>query len=766
VIVVVLAGFAVALAAPWIHRAGRDGARWVLALLPLALFVYFAAAIPAVAAGEALVSVQRWIAPLGIELAVRVDGLALLFALLITGVGCLVVVYAGTYLNGHPQLGRFYAYLLLFMASMLGLVVADDVITLFVFWELTSLASYLLIGFDHERPAARAAALQALLVTGGGGLALLAGLVLLGGVGGSLRVSELAALGDAVRAHELYLPILILVLAGAFTKSAQLPFHFWLPSAMEAPTPVSAYLHSATMVKAGIYLMARLAPVLGGTAVWTGTLTVFGAATMVVAAYLAFTHTELKRVLAYTTVSALGVLTMLLGVGGSLATTAAVVFLLGHALYKGALFLIAGIIDHETGVRDTERLGGLWRAMPVTGAAALAAAASLVGMPPLFGFLGKEMLYEATLLTPGASALAGGAVLAMVFGGAAGVGVGVRPFLGSRRPTPKKPHEAPAGLWLGPVVLAGLGLVLGLVPLPLAGGLIAPAVSAVLGGPAEVQLKLWHGFTLALGLSAATLGGVAAAYAGRGVLRGVAARLDPSAALGPARLYEVGLAALGAVAAAQTRFLQNGYLRSYLFTVLSAMVLVTGYTFLRALDAMPAAVLGPVTIYEVGLAVLLLVSALAAVVSTSRFGAVAALGVMGFAIALVFLLFGAVDLAITQVLVDTLTIILFVVVFFHLPRFGRFASEPARPHYFVVAVGAGAVVTALLLAAIHVPSPAEVSAYFLEHSVPLAHGRNVVNVILVDFRALDTLGEITVLALAGAGVYALVRLGRRPRRGD
>jgi multicomponent Na+:H+ antiporter subunit A len=374
------------------HRSG-----WIAAALPAGLTLYFGSLIGPIAAGQRLVVAYPWVPSLGVILSFQVDGLSLLFALLISGIGTLVMVYSGGYLAGHHQLGRFFAIILAFMAAMLGLVLADNLLLLFAFWELTSLTSYLLIGFEHERPAARAAALQALLVTGAGELAMLAGLILLGQVGGSLELSQLLTRGEAIRADALYPAILLLILAGALTKSAQVPFHFWLPNAMEAPTPVSAYLHSATMVKVGIYLLARLSPVLGGTPSWQLVLTMVGTATMLVGAWLAVRHTDLKRILAYSTLSALGTLVMLLGIGSAYAATAAVAFLFGHALYKGALFLVAGAIDHETGTREVDRLGGLRGAMPITAAAAGLAALSMAGLPPFFGFIGKELSYEAVL---------------------------------------------------------------------------------------------------------------------------------------------------------------------------------------------------------------------------------------------------------------------------------------------------------------------------------------------------------------------------------
>jgi multicomponent Na+:H+ antiporter subunit A len=732
---------------------------WFLALVPLGLFAGFAAMAPAVLAGTPVRAAASWIPALGVRLSFHVDGLGLLFALLITGVGALVTVYAGGYLGAHPHRGRFYATLFAFMGSMLGLVLADNLVLLFVFWELTSLTSYLLIGFEHEDEAARDAALQALLVTGAGGLALLAGALLLARVAGTFELSALLGRGDAVRADPAYAAILVLVLLGAFTKSAQVPFHFWLPSAMAAPTPVSAYLHSATMVKAGVYLLARLSPVLGDTGAWRAGLTAVGAATLVVGAWLALRQTDLKRILAYTTVAALGALTALLGVGTTAAVTAAVVFLLGHALYKGALFLVAGAVDHETGARDAEGLRGLGRGMPITATAAAAAAVSMAGLPPTFGYLGKELLYE---VAHDHVALAAVAVLGNVLYVAAAALV-LRPFFGPAGGR-AGPAEAPASLWIGPAVLAALGVVLGLAP-AVARPLVAGAAGAVLARPVAPDLALWHGLTPAVALSALTLAGAAIAFRIRARLRGWALGGLP-ARLGPARGYAGALRALYAVAAAQTRVLQNGSLRWYLRVTLVVTIALAGWALLgRGAFAWPAA--GPAaTAFDVGLGALVLLAAFTATASTSRFAAVAALGAVGYGIAVVYALHGAPDLAMTQVVVDTLTVILFVLVFRHLPRFTALSSARTRVRDAVIAGAAGAFVTAAMWAAMTAGGPPPISGFFLEASVPGGHGRNVVNVILVDFRALDTMGEITVLALAALGVVALLRLGRgRPTGG-
>jgi len=761
-IAAVFSGFALAIVAPWVVRVADRRAGWLLALLPAGITAHLASLVSAVASGEVVATAIPWIPTLGVTLSFRLDGLSLLFGLLVVGIGALVTVYAGGYLAEHPQRGRFFALLFLFMASMLGLVLADDLIVLFVFWELTSISSYLLIGFDHDRPEARSAALQALLVTAGGGLVLLAGLLLLGQVGGTFEVSRLLADPGPVRSHPLYRAVLSAILVGAFTKSAQVPFHFWLPSAMEAPTPVSAYLHSATMVKAGIYLLARLAPVLGGTAFWTALVLPVGVVTMFAGALLALRQTDLKRILAYSTVSALGALTALIGAGTPIAAIAAMVFLLAHALYKGALFLVVGAVDHETGARDVERLGGLWRVMPVTAVAAGLAALSMAGLPPMVGFLAKELLYEAAWPAPGGEWWVLAALAAASAGMVAVAAVaGLEPFVGSMRRTPRAPHEAPAALTVGPVVLAVLGLVIGAAPGVTVQPLVGAAAGAMLGVPATPKLVVWHGFTPILALSALTVLAGAAIFAARAAARRGAPWLDRAGRWGPAAWYDWGVRGLLAVARDQTRSLQTGYLRMYLLVVVGTTVALVGYVFLTRVGVPLPVAVADVYAYEWVLAAAILVAAVGAVGASSRLAAVAALGAVGYGIAVVFILYGAPDLAMTQFAIETLTVILFVLVLYRMPRFARYSGTAARLRDAVVAVAAGGLMTVLLLAATGEAIERRVSAYFAEASVPLAGGRNIVNVILVDFRALDTLGEITVLAIAGVGVYALMKLRAR-----
>ncbi|MBW3546209.1 MAG: pH homeostasis protein A, partial [Bacteroidetes bacterium] len=464
-LIALLTGLIVAIAAPSLHRMAGRHAYIPMLLLPLGIFIYLCTLLPGILSGEIISLSHAWAPSLGINLDFYLDGLSLLFALLISGFGVLIMAYAGGYLKGDPLLGRFYFYLTLFMVAMLGVVTAGNIFSLFVFWELTSLSSYLLIGYKHSTEASRNSALQALLVTGGGGLALMAGLLLLGSAGGSYTFTELLQAGTGVHEHALYLPALVLICIGAFTKSAQFPFHFWLPNAMAAPTPVSAYLHSATMVKAGIYLLARLTPIMGGTDTWQYTLMVVGGATTVLGAFLALQHQDLKAILAYTTISALGIMVTMTGLGTAPALEAMVVFLLAHALYKGTLFMVAGNVDHATGTRKIEQLQGLGKRMLPTAVAGSLAALSMAGILPFFGFIGKELLYEAALEESatrwsmfGITFFSGVIFVAIAFA------LGYRIFW--RRTTAPTPlvHEDTPLLYSPPLLLSGLGLVLGLIP--------------------------------------------------------------------------------------------------------------------------------------------------------------------------------------------------------------------------------------------------------------------------------------------------------------
>ncbi|PSJ45150.1 Na(+)/H(+) antiporter subunit A [Zobellella endophytica] len=757
-LVAVLAGFILAALVPRLSPLLGSKIGWCLALLPATLFGYFLSFWPAVTGGQPVLIGYDWIPSLDISLNFLVDGLSLMFALLISGIGTFILIYAGSYLEGHKDIHKLLMYLLAFMASMLGLVLSNNLISLFVFWELTSITSYLLIGFNHEQEKARKAALQGLIVTVGGGLALMTGLILLGYIGGSFELNELLDRGGSLQAHPLFLGMMILILAGTFTKSAQTPFHFWLPNAMAAPTPVSAYLHSATMVKAGVYLMARLQPAMAGSEAWMLTLSLFGAVTMTVGAVMAVCSTDLKRILAFSTVMALGTLTMLIGIGTPYALQAAMVFLLAHALYKGALFMAAGTLDHETGTKDVRELGGLRGPMPQTAFFVWVAALALAGVPPLFGFIAKELMLEATLGAGALSGLlAGLAVITAICIVAASALVAVKPFFGALKPTPKKPHEAPPAMRLGFTVLASLGLLLGLLP-GLAEPLLQAAVTAVGGVPAGgLDLALWHGFNLPLLLSALALVAGAVLYRYWDLAyRPLAAAIRPLA-YGPERGYEKMMDGLVVLARGQTRVLQNGYMTNYILTILLTTIALLAYAFWAHDAFIYRLSFEGVRFYEVVISLLMLVAVVYASATHLRLGAVAAVGVLGFAMALIYVFFSAPDLAITQVLIETLTVILLVLVLFRLPGFQDLSSPMVRWRDALVAGAFGILVTMMVLTVNQSSLGEGITDYLVANSYAVAHGRNIVNVILVDYRALDTLGEIFVLALAAIGVNAMIR---------
>ena len=558
----ILSPFVVAILAAWFvsrfpHRAG------MLAAWPALLAVVFGNEMRrAVSEGGRLIE-QAWAPSLGLSLSFNLDGLGLLFAILITGIGALIVLYASRYLESHAHAGRFYASLFAFMGAMVGVVLSNNILTLFVFWELTGFTSYLLIGFEHERAEARRAALQALIVTGAGGLALLAAGVLLVGVSGTTNLSEMAAQRAAIVGSPFYGAIAGLVLLAAFTKSAQVPFHFWLPNAMEAPTPVSAYLHSATMVKAGIYLIARMIPIVGSTPAWAAVVTVAGATTMVVGAYRAVQETDLKRILAYSTLSALGVLTMLLGVGTRQAIVAALVYLVAHAAYKGALFLVAGAIDHEAGTRDISVLSGLRQTMPMTALAGGGAAISMAGVPLTLGFAGKDGAYEALLHAsdwyPWLVALI---VLSSIFLGLAGLLAGVLPFRGVA--ATKEGHDPPWPLLFPPLFLAAIGLLVGIAPSILNGPLSAAATASA-SVPVDVSLSVWHGVTPALLLSVLTLAAVGLAYVMHETLRTRTWRTR----YGTEDVYDGAMAILDAVSRTIAPALHSASLRTYVMVIVA-----------------------------------------------------------------------------------------------------------------------------------------------------------------------------------------------------
>jgi len=628
-----------------------------------------------------------------------------------------------------------------------------------VFWELTGFTSFLLIGFEHERPAARSAAIQALIVTGAGGLALLAAGVLLVGVAGTANLSAIGAARASILASPLYPAIAILILFAAFTKSAQVPFHFWLPNAMEAPTPVSAYLHSATMVKAGVYLIARMTPIVGATPMWTTTVTAAGAATMLVGAYRAVQETDLKRILAYSTLSALGVLTLLLGVGTREAIVAALVYLVAHAGYKGALFLVAGALDHEVGTRDISALAGLRRAMPITALAGGAAALSMAGVPLTLGFVGKDGAYEALLHTrqsfPWLLALI---VVASILMGLSGLLAGVLPFRGV---APRKEVHDPAWpLWAPPLILATGGLLAGIAPSMLNRPL-SSAASATAGRSVDVALALWHGLTPTLVLSLLTLAAIGVAYAIRDAVR----RRTWRPRYGTEDWYDSVLSALNTVSRTIGPPLHSASLRTYIMVIVTTLVAIGGAALWTDPGLGSAVPRTSVTPHDVLIVFIIIAGAIAATLAQSTMAAVLALGTVGYGVAMMFLGFGAPDLAMTQFSVETLTVLIYVLVFRHFRGLGELSPRVVRIRDALVAAAIGVFIGGLLLSVATTETAPHLKQYFAEFGPTLGHGRNIVNVILVDFRAFDTLAEITVLATAAIGVRGLMRFAAEGRTG-
>ncbi|MEW2380723.1 Na+/H+ antiporter subunit A [Micromonospora sp. NPDC047707] len=748
-----------ALAAAPLVRWWGPRACYLLALAPAAAFGWALARTPAVADGAAVVETYPWIRQLGIEVALRVTTLSWLMTLLVGGVGALVLVYSGRYFApGALGLARFVAVLVAFAGAMLGLVLADDLLLLYVCWELTTIFSYLLIGHSTERRSSRWAAAQALTVTTLGGLAMLVGFVMLGTRTGTYRWSELAT---AALPGGAYLATAVsLVLVGALAKSAVLPFTSWLPVAMAAPTPVSAYLHAAAMVKAGVYLIGLLAPVLATAGPWRPVVTLAGLATMVVGGWAALRQTDLKLLLAYGTVSQLGLLVVVVGAGTPDAALAGTAMLLAHALFKAALFLVVGIVDHGAGTRDLRELSGLGRREPLLTAVAVLAAASMAGLPPLVGFVAKEAVLAAFLDRPVVlAALVAGTALTVAYSarfvwGAFGGRPGVAPTDIGRIGVP---------LLAPPALLAGAGLVAG----PAAGVLdhvLRPY--AGMFGPVAKDLALWHGLSPALGLSAVAVAGGAALFALRGPLAPVLARLHVPVSGNQG--YEWITRRFDRLAVEVTAVTQRGSLPQYLGTILVALVLVPGGALLTARPWQE-----PITWWDNPLQVVVVtviaVAAVLAVGARRRLTAMLLVGVTGYGSALLFVLYGAPDLALTQFLVETATIAIFVLVLRRLPQ--RFSARPLRRSRWVrraIGLAVGLVAAGLALAAGGARTAPTISDAFPGLAVAEGYGRNVVNVTLVDIRAWDTMGELAVLVVAATGVASLVfqrsRTGPRPRR--
>jgi multicomponent K+:H+ antiporter subunit A len=755
----------------------RRSAAWLAGAAALGVTGLALACAPALYGGAVLRWSLPWLPGLDLQLGLRLDGLAWMFALLIGGIGALVVLYAAWYLDADEPAPRFFSLLLLFMGAMLGVVLADNLLLLVLFWELTSLASFLLIGFWHRRDDARSGALTALTVTGAGGLCLLAGALLLGHMAGSMQLDVVLASGDAIRAHPLYNTTLVLVLLGALTKSAQFPFHFWLPQAMAAPTPVSAYLHSATMVKAGIFLLARLYPALGGSEPWFWILTLAGAATLLLGAWVAIFQHDLKGLLAYSTLSHLGLITLLLGLSEPLALVAALFHTVNHAIFKAGLFMSAGIIDHACGTRDMRRINGLMKYMPVTALLGITAAAAMAGVPLLNGFLSKEMFFAETLTLGSRGAMAWLLPALALLAGALGMAYSLRFvhdvfFNGAPVNLPRAPHEAPFFLRLPLLLLVALCLAVGVAPQwTVAAPLALAAQAALYGHPGPAlptyHLALWHGLNLPLLMSALAVVLGTSLYFGlqRVVNLHHVTRQHPLvrflrwAVWGTHEILAAAQAMAMALARGVTATLQNGKLQHYLRLLLGVALAAGTLPFLgtRLPHDAPPFLPGAPTFAVVAVALSGYAATLATVVAhRQRLVAVLMLGAVGLVVCLAFAWFSAPDLAITQLLVDMVAVLLMTQALRWLPAQGeRETSRGMRVVDAAIALGAGTGLAALAWQVLAHPSTS-IADYYLQAARPLGGGGNVVNVIIVDFRAFDTLGEIVVLVIAALTLHALL----------
>lgn len=765
---------------------------WFVLIVPLLLVSYYVTFISRVMDGDTALASFNWIPSLNISFESYLDGLSLLFSLLITGIGTLVVLYSIFYLDKtREQLHNFYIYLLMFMTAMLGVVQSDHMITLYLFWELTSISSFLLIGYWFQRDKSRFGALKSMMITVAGGLLMLGGFVLLAQMGGTYSIRGLIAQAPHFWDSQYFVLALVLILLGAFTKSAQFPFYIWLPDAMEAPTPVSAYLHSATMVKAGIYLVARFTPIFAVSEVWIWLVTGIGLLTLIWGSFFAVKQTDLKGILAFSTVSQLGLIMSLLGASAiafhvedaantvfKYAAFAAIFHLINHATFKGSLFMIAGIVDHETGTRDIRKLGGLMSMMPLSFSVAFISGLSMAGLPPFNGFLSKEMFLTAMLtlknfelfeFSTWGILLLIVAVVASIFTFVYSFYFVFKTFMGKLQvdKLPQKPHEAPIGMLIAPLILAALVMLIFFIPNVIGSVFIKPAVFAMqpflyqdMPSSIDITVKLWHGWTapeLWLTVCIITIGAI---------LFVILTKWQKLYRLQPEKfsinalydfvmdgIFNRGMAKL-------SKRIMHGSTRHYFMYMFAAIsLIVIGTLFYKNAFKLSFKDAAPIELYQLILIIVLVLGTLTTLIARSRITAIVGLGAVGYTVALFFVMFNAPDLALTQLVIETISVALFLLVFYHLPRLGKVKEyTPFRFRRLVVSIGIGAMVTLLALSAHSQKLVQSINEYYKETVYTLAGGGNIVNVILVDYRGFDTLFEITVLGLAGMGIYAMIKL--------
>lgn len=771
----VMLPFAAAVLMPVLAKILKDKVGWVASLVPLVLFASFLSLLPRVHAGEQIWYNLSWIPTLGVDLTFRLDGLSTLFVLLISGIGLAVMVYSIFYLHKGERLGNFYTFIMLFMGAMLGVCTSANLVVMYLFWELTSVSSFLLIGFWYEKENPRLGAQKALLVTMAGGFCILAGIIMLHFVGGSFVIDELIANADVIKQSSLYPAIVILMLLGAFAKSAQVPLHIWLPTAMEAPTPISCYLHSATMVKAGIYLIARMTPILGATAMWGGIITVVGLTSLTFGSLMAIRQFDMKGILAYSTISQLGLIIALLGFGTEAAIAGALFHLINHSAFKGSLFLMTGIVDHQTGTRDVRLLKGLSKLMPISALIACIGSFSMAGLPPFSGFLSKELFMEAAYQAHSSNLAFLGdlgylipffAVLASIFTFVYSIALFFKIFVGKEVTvtTPKQPKEGSWGMLIPALCLVSLNIIIACVPNLTADWLVEGAAASVLMAPYDMHIAFWHGISPALIMTLIVVGLGLLVYWKYDWVKNLF--LSYKCPIGAEKAYQRFLHGFPAWAARFTDAHVDGRLSNYVMgTFLGALLFILGpMIYFNAWSYIDISDLAPVDALEITLAVVAVCAALAVATFKRRIWAILALSVVGYCVSFYFILMRAPDLALTQLMVETISTVLYLLVLYKLP-YGMIPDNPPTPNgrrtiNALIGCLVGLVAFTVCMLGQGTKYFDTIAWYYNENSLKLAGGNNIVNVTLVDFRGFDTMGEITVLSLAAIGVYIMIKLGR------
>lgn len=779
-------------------KLGRIHTGWFVLIVPVVLFIYYLTLLPTTLEGGTLVSELSWIPSIDLAVVAYIDGLSLLFSLLISGIGALVVLYSIFYLDKkREQLHNFYVYLLMFMTAMLGVVQSDHMISLYLFWELTSISSFLLIGYWYTRDRSRFGALKSMMITVFGGLMMLGGFVLLSIMGNTYSIRELISQAPELATHEFFVWALVLILLGAFTKSAQFPFYIWLPDAMEAPTPVSAYLHSATMVKAGLYLVARFTPIFAVSGTWIWLVTGVGLFTLFWGSFFALKQKDLKGILAFSTVSQLGLIMSLLGASAmgfhvdnaaetvfKYAGFAAIFHLVNHAVFKGSLFMIAGIVDHETGTRDIRKLGGLMSLMPISFTIAMIGSFSMAGIPLFGGFLSKEMFLTAMLAITEFDLFSMDvwgllfpvvAWIASVFTFIYSFYFVFHTFAGKHKPEelPKKAHEAPIGMLISPAILAVLVITIFFIPNFVGKWIVNPAVAAIqpflYDSPSDVHVHVaaWHGSItpeLAMTIGIFIIGGLMF-WTLRKWQRSYDAFPDK---VSLNRLYDNLMYLSDGGANRFSAVYMTGFIRSYLVYMFGFFILIVLSTLvLNEAFAFDLSDLAPIGFYEIIIVLALVGGTITILAAKSRLTAIIALGAVGYSVALFFVIFRAPDLALTQLVIETISVALFLLAFYHLPKSSK---KEERIRFKVgnglIALGVGVTMTLVALSAHSQKILPSISEYYKETVYSEAGGGNIVNVILVDYRGFDTLFEITVLGIAGIGIITMIKLRLTKKEGQ